>query len=75
MLMSRGDTGKKRKKEVSPVAAWLRGPLELMCFPVWQESASLKDDAVLSDILKQMEPSREKGGVFCVCSPTSPTFH
>ena len=35
MLMSRGDTGKKRKKEVSPVAAWLCGPLELMCFPLF----------------------------------------
>ena len=32
MLMSRGDAGKKRKTEVSPVATWPRGPLELTCF-------------------------------------------
>ena len=41
---------------------------------VLQESASLKDDAVLSDILKQMEASRGKGECSvhsAVCSLTS----
>ena len=41
MLMSRGDnTGKKRKKEVSPVTVWLCGPLELMCFPLFGRRVS-----------------------------------
>ena len=32
MLMSRGDAGKKRKKEVCAVAAWLHETLELDVF-------------------------------------------
>ena len=59
MLMSRGDSSKKKKKEVRS-----RGLCHVFEFTVYcllQTSASLKDDPVLANILKEIRASGEVG--------------
>jgi len=61
MLMSRGDFSKKKKKEVR--SGGLCYVFEFTVYCLLQTSASLKDDPVLADMLKEIGASGEVGGV------------
>lgn len=61
MLMSRGDSSKKKKKEVRSRGLCLVFEFTVYC--LLQTSASLKDDPVLADMLKEIVASGKVGRV------------
>lgn len=61
MLMSRGDSSKKKKKEVRSRGLCLVFEFTVYC--LLQTSASLKDDPLLADMLKEIGATGKVGGV------------